>query len=87
MSPSPRGRRVKDAAPYTGAHCFVPRHCEEGRKPDAAIRLSVQRETDSHGPSGASELRGEVQIMASPWGEAVEQSETDEGATMNQRGG
>ena len=26
-------------------------------------------------------------IMASPWGEAVERSETDEGATLNQLGG
>ena len=48
------GGRPHGAAP-TAAHRFVFCHCEEGRRPDAAIRLSVQRETDSHGPSGASE--------------------------------
>ena len=44
------------ASPWgEGTHRFVPRHCEEGRRPDVAIRISVQRETDSHGPFGASE--------------------------------
>ena len=38
-----------------GDNRSVIRHGQEGRRPDAAIRLSVQRETDSHGPSGASE--------------------------------
>ena len=33
----------------------VIRHCEEGHGPDVAIRFSVNRGTDSHGPSGASE--------------------------------
>ena len=48
------GGRPHGAAP-TAAHRFVFCHCDEGRRLDAAIRLSVQRETDPHGPSGASE--------------------------------
>ena len=54
-----RRRRVRDAAPYrfiTFDICrTVIRHCEEGHGPDVAIRFSVNRGTDSHGPSGASE--------------------------------
>ena len=42
------GRRALQKRP-------VIRHCEEGRRPDAAIRATRSRRTDSHGPSGASE--------------------------------
>ena len=37
------------------SHRTVIRHCEEGHRPDVAIRFPAKKETDSHGPSGASE--------------------------------
>ena len=40
--------------PYGGAVRSI-RHCEEVHRPDVAIRFPAKKETDSHGPSGASE--------------------------------
>ena len=37
--------------------------------------------------TGAAGASGRGPLMASPWGEAVERSETDEGAAMDQRDG
>ena len=58
------GERAHTVRPYGGAPGRralqkrpVIRHCEESRRPDAAIRATRSRRTDSHGPSGASEGR------------------------------
>ena len=46
------GRADTQVRPY-GMPAVI-RHCEEDRRPDAAIHIPPQRGTDSHGPSGAS---------------------------------